>query len=262
MTRYVRIWGAQFRASVAAAMQYRANFVIELTVGLAWNALSLLPLLVLFDQRESVAGWDRPSALMVMAYFMAVNAVLEGVIGPSLVQLINGIRTGSFDYVLLKPADAQFLVTATTYAPEKVFSLLAAIAIAVYAFAERGHGPRLVELALGLGLFLAGVIAVSSLWIACAAITFWVVRLESLLHLLGSVFDAARWPVHVYRGVWRIVLTFVIPLAIMTTFPAMAMLGRLDARTATATVAGVLATVVISRLVWRTAIRNYTSASS
>ena len=76
------------------------------------------------------------------------------------------------------------------------------------------------------------------------------------------IFDVARWPVHVFRGVWRAFLTFVIPVAVMTTFPAMALLGRLDTRTALGTIGGALLLLVISRLVWRAAIRSYTSASS
>jgi ABC-2 type transport system permease protein len=49
---------------------------------------------------------------------------------------------------------------------------------------------------------------------------------------------------------------------VMTTYPAMALLGRLDAETALASLGGALALLLISRLVWRTAIRSYTSASS
>jgi len=48
----------------------------------------------------------------------------------------------------------------------------------------------------------------------------------------------------------------------MTTFPAMALLGRLDANTALATFGGAALMLVLSRLVWRAAIANYTSASS
>jgi ABC-2 type transport system permease protein len=80
--------------------------------------------------------------------------------------------------------------------------------------------------------------------------------------LLGAIFDTARWPVQVFSGAWRVVFTFIIPVAVMTTFPAMALLGRLDAHTAIATIAGSLAMLAVSRLVWRSAIRNYTSASS
>ena len=262
MKRVLGIWLVQLRTSLATAMQYRANFIIEVMLSLAWMALALVPLLVIFKERGSVAGWDRPSALIVMAYFMGVKAIMEGVVSPSLVQLVERIRTGAFDYVLLKPIDAQLLITAANYEPEKIFDLIGALAIAIYAFVERGHGPSGAELGLGLLLFVAGLFAMYSLWIVCAAASFWVVRLDNLIYLLGAIFDTARWPVQVFRGLWRVLFTFVIPVAVMTTFPAMAMLGRLSGRTALATIGGTAAMLAISRLVWRSAIRNYTSASS
>jgi ABC-2 type transport system permease protein len=262
VNRILYIWLVQLRTSLATAMQYRANFIIEVTLSIAWMGIALVPLLVLFQDRVSVTGWDRPSALIVMAYFMAIKAIMEGVISPSLVQLVERIRTGAFDYVLLKPIDAQLLITGASYEPEKIFDLIGAAAIAVYAFGQRGHAPSPSHLALGLALLAAGVLAMYAMWVACAAASFWVVRLDNLIYLLGAIFDTARWPVQVFRGAWRFVFTFVIPVALMTTFPAMALLGTLTAAAALATFGGALAMLVISRLIWRAAIRSYTSASS
>jgi ABC-2 type transport system permease protein len=53
-----------------------------------------------------------------------------------------------------------------------------------------------------------------------------------------------------------------LPLALMTTYPAMAILGRIDVTTALACVAGALAIAALSRFLWVGAVRNYTSASS
>jgi ABC-2 type transport system permease protein len=262
MTRYLRLLAIQFRISIASAMAYRANFLIEGAMSIAWSALTLLPLIVLFDGRSAVGGWDRPSALIVMAYFMAVRAILDGMITPSLVDLVEKIRSGAFDYVLLKPVDAQAMVSASRYEPWKVFDLAGAIAVAIYACIQRGVPLHTGDVVLGLALFVTGVLAAYALWILCAAASFWVVRLDNLMYLLGAIFDIGRWPVQVFPGVWRIIFTFILPVAVMTTFPAMALLGRLDARTALATALGTLALVALSRLVWRTAIRNYTSASS
>jgi ABC-2 type transport system permease protein len=262
MSRYLGVLGMQMRTSISQAMAYRANFLIQIVISLAWVGIALLPLIVIYDKRDSVAGWDRPSALVVMGYFMGIRAVLEGIVTPSLIGLVEKIRSGSFDYVLLKPMDAQFMVSAHSFAVEKVFDLLAAIGLVVYAFYDRGHAPSADQLALGIVLFVAGVLAMYSLWIICAAASFWVVRLDNLIYLLGAIFDTARWPVQVFKGLWRIIFTFVIPVAVMTTFPAMALLGRLDAKTAIATFAGAAAMLVIGRLVWMSAIRNYTSASS
>jgi ABC-2 type transport system permease protein len=262
MMRYVRLLGVQLRISAAAGMAYRADFLLEGVMAIAWMALTLLPLFVLYQGREAVAGWDAPSAMVVIAYFLAVRAVLEGVVSPSFVDLVERIRSGAFDYVLLKPVDAQAIVSASRFEPWKIFDLLGAIGLLIYAFTRLGHAPAISELALGAVLFFAGVLAMYSLWILCAAASFWVVRLDNLTYLLGAIFDTARWPVQVFRGLWRFVFTFVIPVAVMTTFPAMAMLGRLDAQTALATIGGALGLLVVSRLVWRTAIRSYTSASS
>ena len=263
MRRYVKLVAVQLRISIASAIAYRANFVIEGVMTIAWLGLTLLPLLVLFGGgRKMVAGWDAPSALIVIAYFTAVRAVLEGVVSPSIVSLVERIRSGAFDYVLLKPVDAQFQVSAGSFEPWKLLDLAAAIALAVIAFVKRGYGPELGDVALGIAMFGAGVAAMYALWIACAAASFWVVRLDNLVYLLSAIFDIGRWPIQVLPGLWRILFTFVIPVAIMTTYPAMALLGKLDAATALAVIAGALVMLALSRLLWRAAIRNYTSASS
>jgi len=260
--RYLRIAGLQLRTSAAAGMTYRADFLLEGALALLSLGLLLLPWIVLFRGRETVAGWDRPSALIVIAYFTGVRAVLEGLISPSLVDLLERIRSGAFDYVLLKPADAQALVSTTRCEPWQIFNLLFAIGLCAYAFVLRGDAPSAGDLALGIALFGAGLVAMYSLWILCAAAGFWVVRLDNLTYLLSAIFDVARWPVQVFPRVWRFVFTFILPVAVMTTFPAMALLGRLDAATAVATLGGAAALAVVSRLMWRLAIRNYTSASS
>lgn len=262
MTRYLRLLVVQLRISAAAGMAYRADFLLEGVMSFAWMALTLLPLVVLYQGRETVAGWDAPSALIVIAYFIAVRAVLEGVVSPSFVDLVERIRSGAFDYVLLKPVDAQAIVSASRFEPWKIFDLVGAIALVIYASIQRGIAPSPADIALGLVLFAAGVLAMYSIWILCAAASFWVVRLDNLTYLLGAIFDVARWPVQVFRGAWRWVFTFVIPVAVMTTFPAMALLGRLAAETALATIGGALALLILSRLIWRAAIRSYTSASS
>lgn len=262
MMRYLRLLVVQMKISVAAGMAYRADFLLEGVMAISWMGLTLLPLVVLYQGRATVAGWDAPSALIVIAYFMGVRAVLEGVVSPSFVDLVERIRSGAFDYVLLKPVDAQAIVSASRFEPWKIFDLLGASALLIYAFTKLGRLPDLADVGLGLVLFIAGVLAMYSLWILCAAASFWVVRLDNLTYLLGAIFDTARWPVQVFRGLWRFVFTFIIPVAVMTTFPAMALLGRLDASTALATIGGSLGLVVLSRLVWRSAIRSYTSASS
>jgi ABC-2 type transport system permease protein len=106
--RYLRLLAVGLRTSLIHAMQYRLDFIVEGLMSVYWLGWNLLPLLILYDDRTAVAGWDYPSALVVIAWFVILRGVLEGAINPSLVDVVERLRTGSFDYTLLKPADAQF----------------------------------------------------------------------------------------------------------------------------------------------------------
>ncbi|HWE29323.1 MAG TPA: ABC-2 family transporter protein, partial [Polyangia bacterium] len=101
--------------------------------------------------------------------------------------------------------------------------------------------------------------AISILVISAA---FYVVRLDNLIYLFNSVFDAGRWPASVFRGIWRFLFTFVVPLALMTTYPALALLGRLAPQTTVRALAGAALFVTLARVVWRRSIGHYRSASS
>jgi ABC-2 type transport system permease protein len=86
------------------------------------------------------------------------------------------------------------------------------------------------------------------------------VKVDNLTYLFSSIFDAARWPASIFRGPIHVVFTFIIPLAVMTTYPAEALLGRLSFQTFGFSVVGTLAFATVSRWVWLRCIRFYTSA--
>ena len=266
VARYAGLFGTQLRMSSLAAMQYRVDFVTRGLVAFLWSALTLIPLLVVFRVREEVAGWSFGEALVVTAWFTLLRAVLEGAVSPSLTAVVEHVRKGTLDFILLKPADAQFLVSTAKFEPWRVVDVAGALVIFGYAFAKLGRLPSLAHVAAAL-LFLAlAIVILYSIWILVVSAAFWVVKVDNLSYLFGSLFDVGRWPIDVLRGVWRgtllVMFTVVFPVALMTTYPARALLGRLDLKAATLALAGGLAFAIISRRVWRRALAMYTSASS
>ena len=260
--RYLRLLALQLRLSLATGMQYRSNFVVDRAVSLLWTALGLIPLYIALHGRPPVAGWSFDRALVVVGYFTLLRGVLDGAVNPSLLMVVDQIRQGTLDFVLLKPADAQFLVSTSKFEIWKGLDVLAALGILGWAFHLLGHAPSVAGIALSLGLLGCAALVLYALWIMVVAAAFWVVRLDNLAYLFGSIFDFARWPVSLFRGTWRFVFTFVIPLGLMTTYPAEALLGALAPRTAVACALGSIAFAALARAVWRRALGHYTSASS
>jgi ABC-2 type transport system permease protein len=262
MRRYVRLFWMQLRMSLATAMHYRLDFLVNGVISLWWMVWTLIPVFIIFGARPTIAEWSLPEALVVIAWFTLLRGLLEGVINPSLQQMVEHIRLGTLDFVLVKPADAQFLASTAKFQPWKIVDILSSFVILGVAFHKLGRVPSAGDVAVAALLLVVAALVLYSIAVLVVCAAFFVVRLDNLSYLFTSVFDAARWPLAVFRGAWKILFTFVIPLGLMTTYPAMAILGRLEARTAVFAVGGACAFVAASRLLWTRALARYTSASS
>ena len=262
MPRYARLLAAQVRASTLTLLQYRFDFVTDGLLEVLWSVTALVPLFVVFGSRTEVAGWTFGEALLVTGWFTMLQAILEGAINPSLTTVVEHIRKGTLDFVLLKPADAQFLVSTAKFQPWRATNVLTATGIFLYAFRLLGRPPSAAGMVAAGFLLLTSTLLLYSLWILTVSAAFYVVRVDNLTFLFSSIFDAARWPSSVFRGALAFVFTFVIPLALMTTYPALAMLGKLRAPTLLWALVGSGVFALVARLVWLSSIGRYTSASS
>jgi ABC-2 type transport system permease protein len=261
--RYLRLLGIQLRASTAVAMQYRVDFLVQGALALFWTSWSLVPLVVVFGNRDGVAGWSFEEALVVIGWFLVMKGILEGAVNPSLASVVEHIRKGTLDFVLLKPADAQFLVSTQKFAPWRVMDVVAGVVVFAVAFDRLGRWPEPAHVLAATLLLACAALILYSVWILVISAAFFVVKVDNLSFLFVSIFDAARWPADVFRGLLRFFFTWVVPLAIMTTFPARALLGKdFGPGDAAAALLGAFAFAGFSRLVWLRSIGRYTSASS
>jgi ABC-2 type transport system permease protein len=258
--RYLRLLAVQLRASLLLGLQYRTDFFLDGFVEVFWMMTALVPLLVVFRIRPTVAGWSFGEALMVTGWFTFLEGVLEGAINPSLVSVVDHIRKGTLDFVLVKPADAQFLVSTARFQPWRGVNVVTAFLVFAWGFHLLGRGPSAGAVVVASVMMVAAVTALYSLWILTVSAAFYVVRIDNLTHLFSAIFDAGRWPITVFRGAVRVFFTFVVPLALMTTYPAQALLGTLPARTLAGALAGAFVAFVLSRAVWLGSIARYTSA--
>jgi ABC-2 type transport system permease protein len=260
LVKYARLLGIQLRASSLLALQYRLDFVVDAVLSLCWIAASLVPLIVVFGQRPSIAGWRWPEALLVVAFFTTLKSILDGCIQPSLQAVVEHIRRGTLDFILLKPADAQFLVSTARFDLWKVSDLIAGVAMGVIALHRLGHVPSARALLVTSLLLGIAVLILYSIWILVISLAFSVVKVDNLSFLFSSIYDAARWPSSVFRGAVAFVFTFVIPLTVMTTYPALALLDRLAPWRAGVAGGGALLFAGVARVVWLRSLRRYTGA--
>lgn len=262
LRRHLSVLRATLRLSVLLAMQYRWEFILDGVMSVLWTGAAIAPLYLVFQDRPTIAGWHYGEALLVVGWFTVLDALLKGAINPSLVTVIEQIRTGTLDFVLLKPADAQFLVSTARFHPWRVITLFGAGAVFGYAFYELDRTPSPEAVAVAVAMLGAGVLTLYSIWILVISVAFRAVRVDNLRYLFEAVFEVARWPASVFKGVLSFLFTFVIPIAVMTTYPAQALIGTLSWERFVGGWIGALIFATLARIVWTRSISLYRSASS
>ncbi len=259
---YLGLLGVRARTSMATGMQYRWNYLIELFISCFWSGVALLPVNVLEHVGAKVPGWSFAEMVVLTGCFIVVKAIIDATVSPSLLATVERVRDGTLDFVLLKPADAQFLVSTEKFDVMRVMDLVAGVVVLGYGFRLLGRLPSPWALVAAAVLLASALLVVDSMWLLVAYVAFWAVRMDNLGYLFMSVFDFARWPVSVFQGVLRTVFTVIVPLAIMTTFPSQALLGTLTRGEGIPAVLGAVTFAAAARLIWLRAIGHYTSASS
>lgn len=251
-----------FRVGALNELQYRVNFLVQLLQSAIALGVGLAGLGVVFSHTTDLGGWTRPELLAVMGVHTLMLGLINAVIEPNMQRLMNDVQQGTLDYALTKPADAQVLVSVREL---RLWSLLDVILGAIVlgvALAQLGGQLGLWQtLGFAVALLLGGLM-IYSLWLMVTTVAFWVVRVDNILNLFEGLYAAGRWPVGIYPGWLRGLLTFLVPVAFAVTVPAEALTGRLTAATLglAAAIAGGL--LLLARLVWRMGLRRYAGASA
>ncbi|MCS6773847.1 MAG: ABC-2 family transporter protein [Anaerolineae bacterium] len=262
MARYARLFWRFASGNVMSALEYRVGFATALAMSLIDVLWAVGGALVFYSHRPTLGGWTFDETLIVIGLFFIASGFVDAFLQPSLRELIELVRTGTMDYVLLRPMDAMIHATLRRQRIEKLSSVGVGVALIVLA---AWRLPLRVD-ALGVLIFImlsgAALMLLYALVALLMAACFWVVDLTNIEELLLGTLETARYPVQAFPEPMRSILSLVIPIAFVSTVPAEALLGRLRVEAALYGVVFALMLLGASRLAWREALRRYTSASS
>ncbi len=261
LRRYLRLMRVFAGASISAQLEYRANFMISLIGAFLISGGSLFGLLVLTGDGQPIGGWSYREASVVVGLFTLMQGFIGAFLYPNLNKIAEAVRLGTMDFTLLKPIDAQFLVSTRNVNVFRMIDMVIGIIVIVWAASDIG-GITAQGVALGAALVAAGVVIVYAIWFMLTTTAFWFVKVENITELFSGLFRAGQFPVTAFPTWVRLLFTFIVPVAFITTVPAEAIVGRIRPESALVAAGVALVLLLISRWFWSVAVRSYTSASS
>ena len=262
MVRYGRLFREFFRACLVEEFEYRVNFASNVLSTVAGLVLALLTVNLFFYRADDIGGWSYYEVLALLGIFNAMQGLIAFFLQPNMARLVAHIRTGTLDFVLLKPVNSQFYISFRHLVFWRLADVLVGLGIVAFSLWRLGYAPSAVQALQFALVFASGVAIVYALWMGMMLFSFWAVKVDNLSFLFTSFFETARFPVSVYQGVLRLLLMYLFPVALITTFPAASLIGRLGWAETAVSMLLAAALMALTRALWRFALKSYTSASS
>jgi ABC-2 type transport system permease protein len=261
MRRTWRIYRAFVRSSLVRAMMFKADFFAKLLQVASWLTFVAFFVFVLYRNTDSVAGWERGPAFVLAGTAFLVSAVCYFLF-PSLIELPEQFRRGTLDFVLTKPVDSQFWVSARRIELSDIGSCAGSAGMVAFGLSNAAVRPTAAEWLAYATCVVAGVAILYSLRLALMTLGVWFVRVDNIWVLEESAMQVARNPVDIFSKPVRVFLTVVVPLALFATVPARQLVGPAHPGDVGLAAAWAVAALFLSRRFWVTAMRSYASASS
>ena len=262
--RYLKLVWQFAGVSIQNEFAYRVNFWISLLHSLLNLGTGVISVIVLFGQIETIKGWTLPSASALLGVYLILSALRRLFIGPSLEALagMDGeIWSGKFDFTLLRPINVQFLASVRYWRPLALIDLALALGVLGTAVSRLKIVLTLVRLVTFLITLGAGLTILYAILLAFSALVLWSPGFL-FTWLFNAFFQMARYPVGLYPGWLRLILTWIVPVGVMTTVPAQALTGDLSPGMLIGSIALALALFAASSHLFHVGLRRYASASS
>lgn len=243
---------------IALASRFGAIFFL---LGKALRTIFFLVfLLIIVNQTKVLAGYTTIQTVFFFLTFTIMDNITQ-LLFREVYRFRPMVVSGTFDLVLTKPINPLFRILAGGADVLDLFMLAPYIASLIFVAMQLGTF-NIANIIAYLALLVNGLIIALSFHILVAALGVLTTEIDHTVMIYRDILSTGRVPVDIYREPLRSILTFIIPVGIMVTYPVQAFLGILSW-------GGIIISFLFSSILlwstmtfWQFALTKYASASS
>lgn len=258
----LKLLSSFLKVNIQMSLAYRADTIVNILLNLMWLGWELLSLNIIFSNTTTIGGWGFGELIALLGVFRLVNTLMIALIWPNTEKFNQSIRDGSMDYTILQPINSLFLVTFSRITVWRIWDLLLAVILIVAGINLAGDIVTPLNILTFILLAISGMVIIYSLWIVLIAMTFWFTKFDNNVTILQALLDAGRYPATVYPAWLRVIVTFIIPIAVATTVPLQALRGELGPDQILLFFVVSIVSFWVASKIWQQGLKRYSGASS
>ena len=258
------IYGIMFRNSLIREMNFKLNFLLWMVVEVLWFMGQIVFIEVVFSYVGAIGGWTKWEVVLLIGTHQLIGQLFQAFFYMNLANLPELVRTGKMDFMLLLPVDTQFIVSLKQFGMDNVVNACVGAGFVTFALGKLTVLPTVAQLLLYAVAVCCGILIHYSIMLVFAASSFWMVRSQGLIYGYYSLFNIGRYPDTIYRGAFKLVFSWLIPVIIVANIPSRLLIHATENPwpIMLQLIIATLLMVGATRLMWNSALRHYSSASS
>lgn len=257
---YLRLFKKTFALELSSEMAYKTNFFIKSLALITADLIGPLVTLLIYSNSSGIPGWSFEEFLLFQGTFIFVIGLSHFLLILIPYHVIENVREGTFDKILIKPYNPLLYLSFTSVDLEGIAEVLAGLFLIVYSFIKLNLVLFSLNTILYIFLIVMGLIFLYAAFVLMSALAFLFVKSFGLFDLFFKIMDVARYPLNIYEGGMRFLFTFIIPIGIVSFYPASVLLKGLNIIILIEILVPIGLFLIFSMWMWNKAIKNYTSA--
>jgi ABC-2 type transport system permease protein len=258
------VYGVMFRNSLIREMSFKLNFLLWMLVEVLWFLGQIVFIEVVFSYVGAIGGWTKWEVVLLIGTHQLIGQLFQAFFYMNLANLPELVRTGKMDFMLLLPIDTQFVVSLKQFGMDNVVNAFVGAGFVTFSLWKMALLPTPAQMLLYAVAVCCGIMIHYCIMLVFATASFWMVRSQGLIYGYYSLFNIGRYPDTIYRGAFKLVFSWLIPVIIVANIPARLLIHAtenpwplmLELMAATLFMLGA------TRLLWKSALSRYSSASS
>ncbi len=260
LKRYIKIWWILTLATTQLSFQSRFGAILFLLGKLLRFFFFIFFIFVLVDKTKEIAGYSLWQVIFFLATFNFLDS-LPQFFFRNVYRFRNQIVTGYFDNLLTKPLPALFHPLFGGSDLLDIVIIISSVFFIIFSGMQleiTGFGP----IFLYIVLLCNGLLIATAFHIFVLASGILSTTVDNAVMVYRDLTQMGRFPVEIYQEPLRGIITFVIPIGIMMTFPGKAFMGLLSIQLVLVSIVVGCSLFFVSLRFWRYALGKYSSASS
>ena len=226
MLRYLELYRYFLIQRFKILMEYRLNFFIGSVSTMVMQAASLAAIWVVMRQIPSLNGWNLYEVILIYG-LLTMGESITHMFADNLWTIgWNYIRSGDFDRFLVRPVDPLFHLLADRFCHDGIGNFVTGgilIGVSMRNLEIPFTPQHLLYLAL---VVISGGVIFIALNLITATSAFWLTESIPVTQIVFNMNEFAKYPLNIYHGAIRILLTWLIPYGFVSFYPASYLLGR------------------------------------